>query len=391
MNLLKKPFLIGALFCANFLIAQNDNADKPQIKVGGALIFNYTLSSYNDGQKNRGGDFGLDHFKITAEGEYKGVKLNAEYRLYSSDFGGGILKQGWFGYDFNEKDNLQVGLTQVPFGITPYNSTNWFYSINYFIGLEEDYDMGIKYTHKGEKWQYALAFFKNAEELRFGNNSDASYSRYSYDVSSIDSNDDGTLDLRYKEVNQFNGKVEYLFGKDKTKHRIGASLLYGGLYNLDTEKTKSHYALAAHYHLVANKWDFKAQVSNYKYNTENENGESSNVIGVAAFGSPYLISSEGTSYTFGASYTLPVNWKPISSLQFYNDFSHLSKGNYGFEDTMMNVTGVLITAGNIYTYVDFAAGKNQPWLGPVWTRALADGTPNADWHFKFNVNIAYYF
>jgi hypothetical protein len=35
-----------------------------------------------------------------------------------------MLKQGWLAYDFDSK--IQVGLTQVPFGITTYNSHNWF-------------------------------------------------------------------------------------------------------------------------------------------------------------------------------------------------------------------------------------------------------------------------
>jgi len=29
----------------------------------------------------------------------------------------------------------------------------------------------------------------------------------------------------------------------------------------------------------------------------------------------------------------------------------------------MNVTGVLITAGNVYTYIDYAAGYNHSRLG----------------------------
>jgi hypothetical protein len=50
--------------------------------------------------------------------------LNAEYRLYSQGFGGGM--QGWLGYNLNEKDQIHLGLTQVPFGIQQYNSHNWF-------------------------------------------------------------------------------------------------------------------------------------------------------------------------------------------------------------------------------------------------------------------------
>jgi hypothetical protein len=44
--------------------------------------------------------------------------------IASEGFGGGMLKQGWLAYD--SKNEIQVGLTQVPFGITTYNSHNWF-------------------------------------------------------------------------------------------------------------------------------------------------------------------------------------------------------------------------------------------------------------------------
>jgi hypothetical protein len=57
----------------------------------------------------------------------------------------------------------------------------------------------------------------------------------------------------------------------------------------------------------------------------------------------------------------------------------------------MNVTGVLVSAGNVYTYIDAAQGKDQPWLGPVWGDALSSGTVDADWEMRFNINIGYYF
>lgn len=373
--------------CSN---AQENSEENPQVKIGGALRYNYNLSSWKDGQKKRGGDFGFDVFRINAKAKYKKLKLNAEYRFYSKDFGGGMLKQGWIGYDFNANDNLQLGLTQVPFGNTTYNSHNWFFSIDYYTGMEDDHDMGIKYTHKSEKWDYAIAFFKNAEELRFGSNSDVSDSRYAYDVASIDIDGDGNLDLRNKEVNQLNGQLNYKFGK-KTKHNLGASVEYGGLYNLDTEEMGNHYAAAIHYTLKAGNFDAKAQVSTYEYNPENPVGQTDEVIGMTAYGYPYLVAAKATNYTIGAAYSVPVNWKPISSLQFYNDFGYMDKGNADFEDSMMNVTGVLVSAGNIYTYIDFAMGKNQPWLGDVWTNALGAGTQDAGWHSRFNINIGYYF
>jgi len=119
-----------------------------------------------------------------------------------------MLKQGWFGYKFNEAEELQVGLTQVPLGIQQYNSHNWFFNLGYYMGLEDDHDMGIKYMNLGEKWEYQIAYFKNAEELNFGDASAVSPSRYSYDVGGNN-----------KKVHQGNIKLLYKWG-DSLKSRL---------------------------------------------------------------------------------------------------------------------------------------------------------------------------
>lgn len=386
MSYLKKS--LGFLFVSMATIFNAQ--DTPKVDIGGALRFNYNNSSWKEGQKKRGGDFGFDVFRINAKAEYKKLKLNAEYRLYSKDFGGGMLKQGWIGYDVDDKNNIQLGLTQVPFGNETYNSHSWFFAMDYYVGLEDDHDMGVKLTHRGKNIDYAVAFFKNAEELRFGSNSDVSDSRYAYDVASADIDGDGNLDLRNKEVNQLNARVNYKFGK-KTKHNLGVSAEYGGLYNLDTEKTGNHSAFGVHYKMKSGNFDAKAQFSTYAYNPKNPAGETDEVVAMTAYGYPYLVAAKANVYSGGIAYNVPVKWGPVSSLQFYNDFSYLDKKNKDFEDSMMNVTGVLVTAGNIYTYVDFALGKDQPWLGNVWTNALGTGTAGDKWHSRFNINIGYYF
>ena len=221
------------------LSSQHSHAqEKPKVHFGGALRFNYNYSTWKAGQKQRGGDFGYDVFLGNVQARYKGLKMDAEYRLYSKSFGGGFLKRGWVGYDFNDHSDLQLGLTKVHFGIAT-NSHNWFFGLNYYLGFEDDYDMGIKYSHTSEQWDYALAFFKNAEELDFGSTSDVSNSRYAYDVGSF-TDENGALIYRNKEVNQINGTLNYKTHTEPLQQKIGLSAQYGGLYNLDTQKTGHH-------------------------------------------------------------------------------------------------------------------------------------------------------
>ncbi|WP_026839366.1 hypothetical protein [Gillisia sp. JM1] len=372
----KQLFLVLLTLC---FVLPTFAQDTPQLKLGGALRFNYNLSSWKDGQKKRGGDFGYDMFRVNAEAAYKGIFLNAEYRLYSEGFGGGFLKQGWLGYKFNELDQIHVGLTQVPFGIQQYNSNNWFFNLTYYVGMEDDHDMGVKYIHSGEKFEYQLAFFKNAEELRFGNNTESSPNRYSYDIVG-----------RNKEINQFNGKFIYKFGKDAA-HRLGFSAEYGKLYNLDTEELGDHGALAAHYEVTKGKWNARAQFITASNDPANAEGESRDVVIMAAYGAPYEVAAHFNMYSLTISRNVPVEWGPISNLQFYNDFGYMQKKTKGFEDSYMNVTGVLVSAGNVYTYVDYAAGYNHSWLGGNFVDDFSSGNPDAKWEARFNINIGYYF
>lgn len=353
--------------------------DEPEIAIGGALRYNYNLSSWKEGQKSRGGDFGYDMFRVNFNAKYKGVYLNAEYRLYSDAFGGGVMKQGWMGYWLNETDEVQVGLTQVPFGIQQYNSHNWFFNLTYYMGLEDDHDMGIKYVHYGDTFEYHLAFFKNSEELRFGSETESSHSRYSYDIAG-----------RNKEINQFNGKFIYKFG-EQAANRLGFSAQYGALYNLDTKETGNHYGLAAHYEITHNRWNLKAQALTASHNPVNAPGENRDEITMAAYGAPYQVASDFELYSLAISRNIPVNWGPVSNLEFYNDFGFMKKRKNSFTDSYMNVTGVLVTAGHIYTYIDYAAGYNHSWLGGNFIDDFARGNPDAKWEARFNINLGYYF
>lgn len=377
--------MLIALFmlCSMYVFSQ----DKPEVSVGGALRFNYHYDSWREDLKEQGGEFIYDVFRVNAKAKYKGIYADVEYRFYSQEFGGNYLKQGWLGYDFSEENKLHLGLTQVPFGIQTYNSNSWFFNIPYYVGLEDDHDIGVKYMHEqDEGLSYQVGFFKNAEYTGFGGG-ESSFSRYSYDVTSF-YNDE----YRNKELNTFAGKLEYNTTSDNGgKHKVGTSAKLGKIWNFDTRESGKSNAFEAHYQYSKDEWDFKLQALTYEHDPQAPVGEASNQISMAAYGFPYLVASQANIYTAGVKYSKDVDWGPVSNLSFYNDFGYMDKEEDDFEHTIMNVTGVLVSAGNLYTYIDMAQGVNQSWVGGDYNTSFAAGTQDADWESRFNINFGYYF
>ncbi len=373
----KRPFL-GICLTLLVVISQAQERVLPKFKLGGALRFNYNFCDWKPGHRDRGGDFGFDVLYFKLSGSYRNIILSADYRFYSKDFGGSMLKYGWIGYQFNDKSQMQLGLTGVPFGIQPIASHNFFLQIAYYIGLEDDSDMGIKYLYQGDTWDFTLAFFKNADELLFGSDNETSDDRYGYDVAG-----------RNKEINQFNGQAFYKFG-ESTRQRLGGSAEFGQLYNLDTRKNGTHYAFALHYELTTKRVSLKAQLTTYAMNPKNGEGDDNELISMTAYGAPYLVVAKANMYMLGAGYTIPVNRKFLKKIQVYNDFGWLNKQNNDYKDSFQNVTGCMLDGGPVCIYVDYALGKNHGWLGPDFN-GFGTGGESDSWHARFNVNVGYYF
>lgn len=353
--------------------------DKPVINLGGALRFNYNYSDWNQESKNTAGQFGYDVFRLNANGGYKNLIFDAEYRFYAAASGGQMLKHGWIGYQFDEQNQLQVGLNVIPFGILPYNSNNWFFGINYYLGMEDDADMGVKYTFDNGDWGVAAAFYKNSDILALNSGAELSSSRYSYDIVG-----------RNKEMNQANLRVVKRWGDDALNFELGGSAQVGGIYNIDTEKMGSRSAFALHGLLNVGNFNVKAQYTTYSMSPKN-NDDNNNVIEMGAYGAPYNIAAKADTYTLGLAYNIPVNKGILDAVTIYNDFGVMNKRIDGMNDSYQNVTGAMFTMGPIYTYLDYAMGKNHSWLGGDWNESFAEGGDSESWHARLNLNIGYYF
>ncbi|CAM4056537.1 porin [Pseudoalteromonas byunsanensis] len=352
------------------------------IKVGGAVRTNFSHTSYNDGNKNRGGDFDFDIFRVNFSGDIGDVQLNAEIRFF--DYMSAV-KYAYVGYDFAKDWQVQAGITKVPFGNWPYNSHNYFFNTTYYIGLEDDHDLGVLFKRKlKDNWQLDIGFFKNDELGGVDGYVEERSDRYSYDVVGYRKAGDGVYDDPTQPLGEYNtlaGRYAYHFKHKGGTTEVGFSGQTGGLHN-GIERTGDYHSWAIHVNSHVGPWNFQLQHGEYSYDMDDT---SIDRMAVGAYAFYDSIAAEAMTSNLNVAYSLPIKWGAITGLQFYNDFGIIYDKSDNSEDTWMNVTGVSVAAGGFFTYFDFVNAKNQPFVGG----SIAGDSDDTEQ--RFNINIGYYF
>jgi len=274
--------------------ATDEEPQKSELHVGGALRFNAFYKSWDQDNKDLGGDFAFDTFRINVDGSSHGIDLSAEYRFYA---GYNMLHHGYVGHTFSDGTELQIGLTRKPFGLLPYASHNWFFDITYYLGMEDDYDLGVKVLLPWKTVDLQLAFYKNGGGSFTGDSIDSA--RYSYDVVHTDENELGYAGVfgprTNREVNQFNGRIAHTWSHDKANTtEVGLSAEYGGLYNSTTRETGDHWAAALHLNGNYGRFNVMVEALAYAFEPEMPAGEDDSFIVMGAYDAPYKVAAEGS-------------------------------------------------------------------------------------------------
>ena len=349
---------------------------QPKVRFSGALRVSFSNTDYYNNE-NRGGDLDFDLFRLAVDAKKEDVILSAQIRFFQYMY---AIHHGWIGYALNNKDEVHFGIVPMPFGITPYNSNNFFFSANYYLGLEDTQAAGTHYAHKSKSLDFDIGFYKNDDMGGVDGYVENRNKSYTYSITGTDLNSTtNTPATALGEHNTISSRIAYKT-KGDNNFEIGLSGLYGEIES-SNNTVGDRYAYALHTVINISDLNIKLQASQYDIRLDNKK----EIIAVGAYAWNDTIASRTTSYTAHLAYTFHTGLSSLKSIKIYNDYSMLTNKSGDLKDTVMHVPGLSFGMGDMYLYCDYIMGKNMPFIG-------SNMTQNSDIYYKrFNLNVGYYF
>lgn len=352
--------LIGAA-CAGGAAAEEEDA----FHLGGAVRINSGWLDYGAAKQDLNTD--LELFRIDSRGRKGRFSYSVQYRFYN-DFE--AIHHGWVGLDLAQGGQLRAGVQQVPFGLLPYASHSFWFGSGYYLGIEDDYDLGVVWerANEGVRWHAGLFF---ADEYGDGKRFD----RYSFDVAQ-------TAGLPYRERERLLLRRAVSWEQGGANWEWGISGFAGRVENVDSGREHDHQGLALHVQRTQGALTLQGQWAAYRYDVPGQR------IGMSAFAFPFEIASQAQVLSANAAYDLPTpSW--LDSLRCYNNLSTTQVSGAGRRDSWQNVTGCSIGRGPMFTYVDWIAGYNMWFIGGP---GIGIDDPGGDrWRSRLNINFGFYF
>lgn len=353
-------------------------------KLGGALWLRSAIQDWQqESNANRDG-FYFDQFRLALTGEH-GIKdetklfFSAQVRWWSYQF---LVQHMWFGVKFNESNQLQFGVTQVPFGALPSASSSFWYSLNYNLGFEGDRDAGFKYIYDKEGTNFQLGFFRNAEY-----NNPTRLNRWTSDLVVFG-------EQQNFERNQGNVRIAHEFGHGtEYTSEFGLSGQVGELPNQTTGKSGVRWATAFHYLGNYNNWNVNFQAMRYEFNPENPDGVDDRLMLMGASGDRRLVASKATTFVGSVRRYWDIDWWLFTKLNAYVEYSTVLKDVNEFYDSKLFNPGFVLQAGPFFIWTDFLFGQNAWGFNDSETNSgLGAGSINpTTWEFRYNMSLQWFF
>ena len=357
---------------------------KTNLYLGGAIWTRVAATGYpQSANANRKG-FYFDQLRFTVSGDHgiageAKLTFSAQVRFW---YYMTLVHHMWMGVKFNDFHEIEVGVTQVPFGTLPGSTNSFWYSAGYYVGLEDDRDAGAKYHFTKNGWDLYLAYFYNAEF-----NDATALNRFAPDLVR-------SGDQQNEERHQGNIRIARIFNEGSTNtSEVGLSGEIGGIANRTNGENGYRWKGAIHYVGNYGKWSPKAQLARYSYDPSNPVGIDNRLVLMGFFEDERLVAAKGNMVNVSLKRNFDVDWWLFKDFSVYVDYSKIFKDIDAFADTELINPGAVLQAGPFYIWLDWMWAKNSWWFNDSPTNSgPGEGSINPDkYEFRYNLSLEWFF
>lgn len=353
----------GVMLLSTVPVAHAQEADAAFVP-GGAVRFNYGWLDYGPSP-----GFDPELVRLDARGTIGNVFYSAQYRWYD---GFDAVHHAWAGLKLGDDGDVRVGIQQVPFGLLPTASHSFWFGSGYYLGIEDDYDLGVVWRqHSGAHQWHVGAFF--GDEYGTG----ARFDRYSFDVATTDA-------LPYRERERLTARYEHTRAWQGGTLALGASGFAGRIENRELGGRHGHHGGAIHAQWQRGPATVQLQWARYRYTNPELR------VAMSAFMFPFEIAAEADVPTFNLAWDFPqTGW--FDGITCYNNLSATLpvRDDPQLRESWQNVTGCSFAKDKMLTYVDWIAGKNMWFAGGDGIGIEEPGSNR--WRSRLNINLGFYF
>lgn len=378
-------------------------ATRPKLDIG-VVVRGRTDIRFNDvgsvGQRRTSSHLSFDTVALTADYDSDTFFGAAQYRFYGASFiygkNGGYegypgevqyLMYAYAGARLSKQDSVTMGIQPVPFD-DRYWGGSILDDLGFVYGMEEVYNLGVKYKRQTSDLRVELGFFPGSGPAVMGISRDGA--RYSTNIARADSYvPDGSQN---DERNMVIGNVQYTLvnGRDTTL-KATVSGWVSSIYNFDTRREGSKHLFAFSLSGSHGPWSGKALVA--RQDIDPRNPGRNDMITMSGFDGSYNVAAKGT-YAFGEIGRTVDTGKFPFGVYVYANYGRFMKDAAGFKDSERFDLGAVWTAkdkGRIKVFSEFLLGRNDPYVGAGQYVSGAAQGGDSKWKAAFMMIFGYYF
>lgn len=365
-------------------IAVNDNLD-----IGGSIRARFDYDPDRDLRK-------LSIDTLTADVNYTSDTWigSAQYRVYGGSYPYDYVSNigdiayvpwAWIGYKFTPEQQVQVGIHEVPFGLQPYFGNTYYEGLGNVIGLEEMYNLGVKYIRDTPDWNMQAAFYPNDG----GQGKGTSRGGKSYSINVALADDYVVNGSSNREKDKIALRLVRKFKLGNWSSELGGSLLTSSLDNKDTGQDGRRNAYAIHF--LSNNGPWGVQLQAARQDLKPKNAGTDKLVTFGSYDGTFNVAAKGNLYVGELAYDVPGKFGPISTVKLYGNYSFFDKSESAFKNSHRFILGSSFYFKDLWVAAEWIFGKNDPYIGgSSYTQSAGPGGTN-QWENQLYINIGYYF